>query len=83
VFDHLRDKKVVGVFVRFFRAPLHPFKNTACNCVIVNTKWLVDYSQNYDEIVSDFNAFSSKLDTKMCNSFPISALVIMVNRVRI
>jgi sulfate adenylyltransferase subunit 1 len=43
--------------------------------VCVNKMDLVDYSQErYDEIVSDFNAFSSKLDIKDVQFIPISAL---------
>ncbi|MFT4987223.1 MAG: sulfate adenylyltransferase subunit 1 [Flavobacteriales bacterium] len=43
--------------------------------VCVNKMDLVDYSQErYDAIVSDFNAFSSKLDIKDVQFIPISAL---------
>jgi sulfate adenylyltransferase subunit 1 len=43
--------------------------------VCVNKMDLVDYSQErYDEIVSDFQAFSSKLDIKDVQFIPISAL---------
>ncbi len=43
--------------------------------VCVNKMDLVDYSEDvYDGIVSDFNAFSSKLDIKDIQFIPISAL---------